>query len=200
MLDQFELANWQKLTNKELRAFLKSLDLQDTDIGGNNHESLVASIETFLAHCRFALKHFSPNPKTPPALDEAKSRDPVPTMAALDDAVAPKLDTKPAEVNMAIQDVVVRDGTPPPQADTIQQQPEPAKEEELGPGLHDAQWYSSPTEKAGGEGGLRSVFYECKTTLQTVSSHQSSRDLALQSNSVLESQCRTHRSDNPLSG
>jgi hypothetical protein len=130
ILEQFESANWQKMTANNLRAFIKSLDLQ-ADFGGKNIDLLTNSVETYLAHCRFALKHnLSPNPTSPPAAKEDKSPEPVPTMAALDDAVSPTQDTKPADNIMGTQDAVVRDGTPPPQVDNSQTQPEPVKEED----------------------------------------------------------------------
>jgi hypothetical protein len=51
-------------------------------------------------------------------------------MAVLDDAVSPKPGIKPADDTMGTPAAVVREITPPPQADTIQPHPEPVKAED----------------------------------------------------------------------
>ncbi len=134
ILERFEATNWQKMTKaKELRTFLASLDLTPDDISGTTRDEIIASINEYLAGCRFALRNnWSPNPKSPPAAKPDKSPEPLPPMAALDDAVFLKQDTQPTDVSMAIRDTVVRENTPPPRADrdTIPLQPETVKEED----------------------------------------------------------------------
>jgi hypothetical protein len=131
ILERFEATPWQKMQKaKELRSFLATLGLTTEDISGTTKEEIVASINEYLAYCRFAIRNnWSPNPKSPSAAKTDKSPDPLPTMAALDDAVSLKTDTQPTDVSMAIRDTVVREGTPPPQADNIQLKPEPVTKE-----------------------------------------------------------------------
>jgi hypothetical protein len=129
-----QTVDWKNITKPDLVKLVQELNLDQ--IAGENKEPMKQRLRQHYEHARTALQLFSPKSKspsgatTPPAANDDKSPDPVPPMAALDDAVSPKQDTPPADVSMVIQEAVVREGTPPPRADrdTIQSQPELVKE------------------------------------------------------------------------
>jgi hypothetical protein len=125
ILNRFEAANWHKMTTAtELLIFVASLGLTPDDIRGITKAEIVASINAFLANCRFAVRNnWSPTPKSPPAATQDKSPEPVPPMAALDDTVAPPMDKPRADDIRVIHDVP--DDTPPPPVNYIP--PPPAR-------------------------------------------------------------------------